>query len=426
MNWEVGKSRLHGGFTVPPSKSHTIRAIIAATLARGTSVVRNPLVHGDGRSALNASVALGAGVCEKEGVLEIEGLDGNYNLGSGDIYTGNSGTTTNLFTAAAALGSKPRRFDGDESLRSRPVKPLCAALEKLGAQCVFENDTRDFPFTIHGPLRGGVTAVDGISSQFVSSLLFTGPLLPEDTTLSVYNVQETPYIDITLWWLGKLGIRCEGSPDYSRFFIPGNQRYACFDQRVPGDFSSATFPAVAAAITGSTLSIDGVDFDDPQGDKEVFSILEPMGVAVERKAGSATVAGPPELTGTTIDLNAMPDSLPALAVAACCAEGTTRIVNVAHARIKECDRIGIIADELGRMGADIQVQNDGLLIRKSRLSGTRVDGHNDHRVVMALALAGMVAEGKTVVTTAEASHITYPSFAGDFKKAGAALTVSEE
>ncbi|MBD3347031.1 MAG: 3-phosphoshikimate 1-carboxyvinyltransferase [Chitinivibrionales bacterium] len=421
MKWKVAGSQLDGTIHIPPSKSHTIRALLIATLAEGKSIIRNPLLQGDGKSALNAAQALGAGIHDTGTMLEIDGIGGNYNLGSGDVYTGNSGTTTNLFTSAAALGSIRRRFDGDNSLRSRPAKPLLEALTLLGAIYEIESDTGDIPFTIHGPLKGGATTVDGVSSQFVSSLLFTCPLLSDDTTITVHNPHEKPYIDITLWWLRSMGIRYEASSDYTTFFVPGNQRYNSFNRAVPGDFSSATFPAVTASITGSTLTVDGIDFSDPQGDKEIFTVLQTMGVVIEKNDGSATVRGPRELQGTTIDLNAMPDSLPAIAVAGCCAKGTTQIVNVAHARIKECDRIAIITRELRKMGAQIEEKPDGLKIHHSKLKGTVVDGHGDHRVVMALALAGMVAEGETVITTAEASQITYPSFAQDFRNIGAVL-----
>jgi 3-phosphoshikimate 1-carboxyvinyltransferase len=421
VQWIVKKSLLAGDIVIPPSKSHTIRALLIATLAHGTSTIIRPLMTGDGGSAIGAAKAMGATVTHVGDTLNIMGIGGNYNRGEPDFDMGNSGTSTNLFSTAAALGSKPRRIDGDNSLRSRPVRPLLTALQRLGVTCIYETEGRDLPFTIQGPLSGGATTVDGISSQFVSSLLLSCPLAPNDTDIQVVNLHEKPYIDITLWWLDKLGVRYTKSNDYMRFHIAGKQRYSAISMAIPADFSSATFSAVAASATRSKLSIRGIDFTDPQGDKGIFDILSAMGVSVIKEKSGVEVDGTAGCTGRVIDLNAMPDALPAFAVLACAAEGTTTIVNVAQARIKETDRITVMAQELSRMGARITEKKDGLVIEKSALRGCRVNGHDDHRVVMALAIAGMIAEGETIIDTAESAGVTYPSFREDFCSLGARI-----
>jgi 3-phosphoshikimate 1-carboxyvinyltransferase len=269
MKWIVRPSKLSGTIAIPPSKSHTIRALLIASLANGTSTIRRPLLRGDGASAIGAARSLGAEINFNGDILTIKGIGPDFNKGQEYFDMGNSGTGTNLFASAAALGSKKRRFDGDNSLRSRPFKPVLDALKGLGVKYTLDASPRDLPFTIQGPIKGGTTTVDGFSSQFVSSLLFACPLVSSDTDFTVYNLHEQPYIEITLWWLKKQNIRFECSLDRTKFHIPGNQSYSPFDIEVPGDFSSATFAAVGAAICGSNVKLTGIDFSDPQGDKGI-------------------------------------------------------------------------------------------------------------------------------------------------------------
>jgi 3-phosphoshikimate 1-carboxyvinyltransferase len=426
MKWKVRPSKVSGVITIPPSKSHTIRALLIASLAHGESRIVRPLTSGDGASAIGAAKTLGALIEERGETLKVTGMAGDFSLGGPAFDMGNSGTSTNLFASAAALGSRIRRFDGDASLRARPVSPLLKALEMLGARYSLESSSGDLPFSISGPLLGGKTTVDGMSSQFVSSLLISCPLIHNDSDIHVVNIHERPYIDLTLWWLDLMGIRYEKYDDYSHFHVYGGQSYQPIDMSIPGDFSSAAFPAVAAAITGGSLDIQGIDFTDPQGDKGIFNVLAAAGVTVKKERLSAHVSSASGMTGAYIDLNAMPDALPAVAVLACACGGSTRIGNVAHARIKETDRIAVMTRELSKMGALITEEKDGLTICSSRLKGAQVNGHGDHRVVMALAIAGMIAEGETIIDTAESAAVTYPGFVEDFSAIGARITVCEE
>ncbi len=414
MIWKVRKSVLKGTISVPPSKSHTIRALLIATLADGESIIESPLLEGDGKSALDAALGLGAQADIAGSTLRLKGVWPDMSRGPECLYLGNSGTGTSLFTSAAALGSKPRTFDGDQSLRSRPMKPLLEALGRLGARYAIHQKKGDVPFTITGPLKGGETEVVAVNSQFLSSLLLSAPLAEKETVIIVKNLHEKPYVEMTLWWLDRMNISYAVSENFTVFTIPGSQRYKNFRRRIPGDFSSATFGAVAAALTGGPVTLDNIDFTDPQGDKEVFAVLEHMGVAVEKRNDSAVVSRSDTLKGAPIDLNRMPDALPALAVLGCLAEGSTALCNVQQARIKETDRIKVMCEELGRMGALVEEREDGLVVHASRLTGCRVNGHHDHRVVMALCLAGMIAEGETIIETAEAAAVTYPGFADDF------------
>jgi len=427
MKWIVRPSKLNGSITIPSSKSHTIRALLIGTLADGTSLIHKPLLTGDGASALGAARSLGAQVDYTGDLLKITGCGADFNKGADLFDMGNSGTGTNLFTSAAALGTRPRRFDGDNSLRSRPFHYLLDALVPLGARYERERANGDLPFTITGPLKGGKTTVNGVSSQFVSSLLFTCSLIDCDgTEINVVNLQEVPYIEITLWWLRLQGIQFEHSDDYTRFFVPGRQKYTPYEMAVPADFSSATFAAVGAAVTGGPVTLKGLDFTDPQGDKGVFDILKRAGAKIVHGDSDVTVSVAGGMMGEVIDLNAMPDALPAMAVLGCATEGETVLTSIGHARIKETDRIVVMREELTKMGADIKEVGDELFINKSSLKGAIVNGHDDHRVVMALALAGCMADDETIIETAEAANVTYPSFVKDFSALGASIEVAEE
>ncbi len=408
---------MQGEIFVPASKSHTIRAVAMAAMAHGTSVLHNPLISDDARSSIAAAREMGASV-EMGDEWIIRGVGGIPGNNCRHIDTGNSGTSLRIFTALCALGGHPISFDGDQSIRQRPMMPLLSALENLGAH-VIESTGGKCPFTISGPLVGGKTRVNGISSQFLTALLIACPLAPEDTEITVENLNERPYVEITLDWLRKMNIRFE-QEGLDWFRIYGGQQYTAFERSIPADFSSATFPLCAAAITGSEVLISGLDFNDHQGDKAVFSYFEQMGIRMKYTSGGVLVSGGP-MHGIDIDMNATPDALPAMAVAGCFASGTTRLLNVPQARLKECDRIAASVQELRKMGALVEEMEDGIIIYRSQLTGCEVHGYEDHRMVMALAIAGMAARGVTTVDTAESASVTYPSFLRDMKALGGNL-----
>ncbi len=411
---------LKGEITIPGSKSHTIRAVIFASLAEGTSKLINPLRSEDTMAAVNACIALGAKINidnEKEWI--VEGFNLNPTIPKNVLNMANSGTSTNLVSGiVAALCGEEVTLDGDESLRSRPMQPLLKALNNLGAEALSENNNGKCPVKIKGKMTGGKTEVDGISSQYVSSLLIACPLLENDSEITVTNMHEKPYIGMTLKWLDEQGIRYEKSADLTNFKIKGKQKYKSFEKTIPADWSSAAFPIVAAVITKSDVLINGLDLKDTQGDKAVIDYLRKMGADISAEGDGIRVKGR-ELNGCELDLNATPDALPAMAIAGCFANGTTKLYNVKQARIKETDRIKVMHDELERMGADIREMDDGLIIHNSKLNGTKVKGHSDHRVVMALSLAGMTARGKTEITTAEAVNVTFPNYLELMKSLGA-------
>jgi 3-phosphoshikimate 1-carboxyvinyltransferase len=416
-------THLAGEISIPGSKSHTIRGVIMASLANGTSRLQKPLDSADTLAAFNAACALGGRIdSSHHEEWVIEGFSGHLRPPSGPINMLNSGTSTNLFASVAALGDFEVIIDGDSSIRKRPVQPLLNALQQLGVEAESMEKNGCPPLRIKGPLRGGEAEVECRSSQYVSSLLITCPIIPADQTtiIRVRNLCEVPYIQMTLDWLKTLGIQWE-QEGYEYFRIPGGQHYQPFIREIPADWSSATFPLCATAmIKGSDCLIKGLDSNDSQADRQVLDHLQKMGAHIERTDQGIRVWGD-KLHGAELDLNNTPDALPAIAAAACVAEGVTVIKNVAHARIKETDRIQVMAEELGQMGARIRETPDGLIIEESVLHGAAVQGHHDHRVVMALSLAGMVAEGITRITTAGAVNVTFPGYVGLMQSLGAVL-----
>jgi 3-phosphoshikimate 1-carboxyvinyltransferase len=298
---------------------------------------------------------------------------------------------------------------------------LLNALTQLGVQV--ESNNGKCPFTLTGPAKAGKVTVDGTSSQFLTALLFLTPQLDGESDIEVVNLNEQPYVEMTLAWLDRLGIKyCMPQGDMTRFVIPGNQQFKPFETIIPADFSTAAFPLGAAAVTGSSLNIRNLDFSDTQGDKAVFEYFELMGTKIDRGHEITTVTGPQRLKGVTIDLNATPDALPIMAVAGALAEGETRLVNVPQARIKETDRIECMTRELRKMGAQVEELADGMVILGGPLHGAEVESYGDHRIGMAMTVAGLAAEGATIVRNIEAATVTYPDFIRDFTMINADIT----
>jgi 3-phosphoshikimate 1-carboxyvinyltransferase len=420
LRLKIKKSSLHGKIRIPASKSHTIRAVALAGIAEGKSVLENPLLSADTISCIEGIQEFGAEV-EQGHALVITGTGGLPKPECKKIDVGNSGTSLRILTGLASLADFPILFDGDSSIRQRPMIPLFSALENLGSK--IQSTGGKCPFTITGPIGGGKTIVNGISSQFLTSLLLACPLARGDTEIIVENLHEKPYVEMTLDWLNRLNISFEQN-GLDWFRISGGQKYQAFKKSIPADFSSATFAACAAAITGSEILIKGLDFSDHQGDKEVFSYLRNMGTQIRHIPEGVVVKGD-NLRGMDIDMNNTPDALPALTVVGCFAEGTTRLLNVEQARLKECDRISAITTELSKMGAEMEELRDGLIVHQSTLIGCEVHGYHDHRMVMALSLAGMIAEGETVVDTAESIRVTYPGYVEDMKTIGARMEIPD-
>lgn len=419
----VENSTLNGTVRIPGSKSHTIRAVIIASLADGTSHIEHPLDSWDTQAAVTMGRAFGAEINTGSEWI-VRGTAGRLQVPDNVVDVGNSGTTLYFGLGMAALGDGWAVLTGDEQIRSRPAGPLLAALEALGARAFSTRANGCAPIVIRGPLQGGHAQIECPTSQYLSSLLISCPLAERDTELTVPLLNERPYVEMTLSWLDRQGVDVEHDAQMRRFRIPGGQSYGGFRETIPADFSSATFFLCAAAITGSELTLLGLDMTDTQGDKAIVEMLQTMGAQVEVGPDFVRIRGG-DLVGAELDLNATPDALPALAVTACFARGETRLVNVPQARLKETDRIAVMKETLTAMGADVEELKDGLIIRESKLRGTRLRGYGDHRVVMALAIGGLGADGTTEVDTAESVRVTFPNFVELMQSVGGRMEMVE-
>lgn len=410
MKLLVEGSPLRGSVEIPGSKSHSIRAVAIASLAPGESLIRQPLDSADARAAFRAYKAFGAQIEDEGDIWRVQGTGGKLNTPDNVIDVGNSGTTMRIALASAALVHDGMTvLTGDRQVCSRPCGPLAQSLNDLGATVRATRGAGNPPFVVSGLLRGGKTSIEAVTSQYVSSLLINAPLAEGDTHMMVPLLNERPYVGITLDWLERQGIRIDAADDWSEFHIPGGQTYAPVDRRIPGDFSSATFFLAAGALQDNEIYSSGLDMSDTQGDKAVVDYLKAMGADVRIDDDGINVRAK-SLVGCEIDLNATPDALPMMAVMGCFAKGTTRLVNVPQARLKETDRIAVMCAELKKMGANITELPDGLVIEGSHLQPAVVEGHDDHRVVMSLAIAGAMLPGTTTINGYEAVNITFPDF----------------
>ncbi len=427
MKLHCTRSTLNGTVDIPGSKSHTIRAVAVASLAAGDSVIVTPLHSADTTAAVRAYRALGAQInTDDPAQWTVAGTAGQLNSTEGIVDIGNSGTSLRIAMGSASLLANGRiTFTGDKQIQRRPLGPLIQSLNDLGATVKDLRENGCAPVEITGTLTGGTTSIEAVTSQFLSSLLMCCPLAEGDTHIDVPLLNEAPYVGITLDWLKRSGIIIKGADDYSSFDIKGGQRYSAFRGRVPADFSSATFFLCAGAINDNSVISAGLDMDDLQGDKAVVSYLKQMGATVNHLDAGIRVQ-PGDMHGCEIDMNATPDALPMMAVLACFAEGETRLVNVPQARVKETDRIAVMATELKKMGADIEELEDGLVIRQSQLRAAEVNGHDDHRIVMALAIAGCSIDGDTTIDTAEAMNVTFPTFVQCLHHLGADVEMVED
>jgi len=418
----VERSQVAGEISVPPSKSYTHRAIAISALGSGGMVVR-PLLSADTGATIKASEAFGAKIEGQEAELSVIGVGGKPSTPNNVIDVENSGTTLRIMAAVAAL-TEGAVLTGDASIRRRPNGPLLKSLRDLGAKAFSIKNNDCAPLVVRGKLRGGETTLDGsVSSQFLSALLIACPLAENDAVIEIDGeLKSRPYAEITLEMLKEAGARIK--TDFRRFFVEGGQSYDLGGYTVPGDFSSASYLLAAAAVTGSRLTVRGLR-PSKQGDSAIVSILREMGAKIfwDQEGGDLVIEGR-DLEGVEVDASLTPDLVPTIAVLGAIAKGRTVVKNAEHVRHKETDRLSAMAVELSKMGTKIEERPDGLVIEGGKLQGARVSGHHDHRIVMALTVAGLAA-GDTRIETAESVSVSYPGFFEEMARIGCRVEVRE-
>jgi 3-phosphoshikimate 1-carboxyvinyltransferase len=442
MDAEIAPSRVAGRVAAPPSKSYTHRAILAAGYAGGETTVRDALGSADTRATARAVEAFGGsveGLTDSPATLSVTGFDGRPATPDDVIDCANSGTTTRIVTACGALADGLAVLTGDASLRSRPHGPLLTAIEALGGRAESTRRNGQAPLVVGDHLTGGTVSIPGdVSSQFITALLMAGAVTDDGIEIDLETeLKSAPYVDVTIEVLDAFGV--DAAATATGFRVAGGQSYDAGDgYAVPGDFSSMSYLLAAGAVAatepagGDGTAADGAVVvtgarPSAQGDSAIVEILERMGAAVDwdRSAGEITVRRS-ALTGVEVDVGDTPDLLPTIAAVGAVADGDTRIVNCEHVRYKETDRVSAMAEELDTLGASVTEERDRLTIHggDSDLRGAAVDGRGDHRIVMALSVAGLVADGRTTVTGAEHVDVSFPNFFDALAGLGADVTVA--
>jgi 3-phosphoshikimate 1-carboxyvinyltransferase len=404
-------SDLKGSVRCPPNKSHSFRALIMAGLAEGTSRIIAPMISNDWMRGIEALEMFGADTHPKaDNVWEITGTGGKLQTPDDVVDCGNSGIIVRFFAALAACCDGYTVLTGDHSLRHlRLCQPLIGALNSLGAWAVSTKGDGHAPVVVRGRLGGGRCEINGMDSQPVSALLIASALADAPTELTVTHPGEKPWVGVTLDWLDRCGVEYSNE-DFRRYRIRGRSTWDAFEATIPLDWSAAMYPIVAAVLTpGSEVRVPGMDFNDSQGDKEVVRVLRRMGADI-KITDDEVIARSSRLTGCEIDCNDFTDQFMLMAVVGTQAEGRTTLTNAEVCRHKECDRIAQMHKALTAMGADVQERPDGLVIGRSRLHATRLESFGDHRMVMTMAVAGLVADGTTAVSKMECVKKTFPDF----------------
>jgi len=400
--------------SVPGSKSITQRALIAAALADGTSVLHGPLVSEDTDYSSAALNQMGVAIDKGKESWEVHGISGSVKQPEDDIYLGNNGTATRFLTSVAALGSGEFVIDGDERMHQRPIGPLMEALAGWGVDIESINGTGCPPLSILASgLAGGRTVLpEGKSSQYLSSLLLVAPYSRKTADLDVIGeILSKPYVAMTLDVMADFGIRVEAAPDFSSFTIP----QGCYTARtytIEGGASNASYFWAAAAVCGGRVTVDNVPVPSLQGDAQFVPLLARMGCNVEQVGGGLRLTGPDRLEAITVDMGNMPDIVPTLAVVAAFAHGDTEITNIAHLRIKECDRLSAICAELTRLGVSVEEHDDRMVIHGrggSGMHGAEIETYHDHRMAMSMAVAGLRVPG-VVITGEDCVAKSFPDF----------------
>lgn len=399
----------------PPSKSASHRALIASALADGESRLYNLLASQDLERTRDCLGRLGAGIRDENGATLVRGMDTRSRRGPEpvELDVGESGTTCRLIAAVAAFLGGVCRISGRGRMHRRPMGSLTRALEALGAEVTWEGEPGCPPLVIDArgiaPGRAGVDLEQ--SSQFLSGLLLGGPALsaPLHVDITGDRVVSWPYVALTLRVMREFGAKFQvealqdgtwqevawegltrAEPGRVRFTVyPGP--YAPLEYMVEGDWSNASYLLAAGALKASGIRVQGLDPDSVQGDRAILDILRTMGAGVAVSGGEISV-NPGEIRGADLDMGSCPDLVPTVAVLACLARGATRIRNAAHLRLKESDRLGDLAGEIAKTGAEVELHPDGATITPPpdpAAGPVRFDPHGDHRLAMAFSLFGL-------------------------------------
>ncbi len=412
MERYIDPSAIKGVIKAPASKSMTQRAMAAALLADGQSIIHNPSYCDDSLAAMSIVVGLGARI--EPDVNELK-INGSVELKEPKLNCGESGLAIRMFSPIAALYPTQITMVGANSLKKRPMIMIEEALKQLGVK---SSSAGGFlPLTIHGPIKGGLCEIDGsVSSQLLTGLLIALPLATKDSEIKVNNLKSKPYIDMTINLLSSFGIKIYNT-DYKLFRIPGNQKYIPGSYTVEGDWSGGAFLLVAGAINGD-LSILGLNNESLQSDRLIISALKKAGAQIKISENQIDISKS-ELKAFDFDATDCPDLFPPLAALASYCKGVSTIKGVSRLKHKESDRAATLKEELGKMNIKIEIKEDVMSITGGKPKGAHVESHEDHRIAMAVAVTALGAEGRVFIRDSQCVVKSYPEFFNDIKSLGA-------
>lgn len=422
MKVKIKPKKLGGTIPIPPSKSYSHRAIIAAALAtsnkdKEVSRIDNLKYSVDITTTTEIMENWGANIEIGEDFEIIKGNSGIVNPKDEYTQCNESGSTIRFLIPIGLSSNNKIVFDGKGKLVERPLDSYYKIFDEQGIK--YSNNNGWLPLNVDGQLKPGKYEIEGnISSQYITGLLYALPLLNGDSELRINKTLESKgYIDLTLEILEMSGIKVVNN-NYKSFFIKGNQKYNPFDYVIEGDYSQVAF-WIVAGILGSEIKCLHVKKESLQGDREIIEIVQRMGANVEI-FDDYIIVKPSQTYGTVIDISQCPDIGPILTVLAALSKGETKIINAERLRIKESDRITSIKTELNKLGANVEEVGDSLVINGvERLTGsTELSAWNDHRIAMSLAIASIKCDGEIVIDEAESVKKSYPHFWEDFKKMG--------
>ena len=406
MDKSVPRGCIAGIIAPPCSKSYAQRALAASLLANGDSTLRNIDFCNDTLSAIRCIETLGAKVRRADDATLV--VTGGLSPVSDTLHVGESGLATRLFTPIAALCHTPITVCGEGTLLHRPMDMMISPLRHLGV------DVRDgggrLPIEVCGPMRGGEIDVDGsISSQFITGLLLALPLANEDTVLHVEGAVSKPYLDMTIATAEQFGVRIEHN-DYTEFYIEGGQSYSAADIAIEGDWSAAAMLLVAGAVAGE-VTLRNLSLLSKQADVAVCDALVRAGASLTSDDRTITASHRP-LRAFEFNATHCPDLFPALSVLAACAEGESAIVGTSRLEHKESNRAEAIRTELGRLGIEVDLSTDNVMkIRGGKIrGGVLTESYGDHRIAMAMAVAGLCSDSEISIRGAECVAKSYPDF----------------
>ncbi|MBV8986361.1 MAG: 3-phosphoshikimate 1-carboxyvinyltransferase [Acidimicrobiia bacterium] len=392
---------------VPGSKSITNRALLSASMADGTSVLRGALAADDTDAMAGAVSALGASVDRSGTTWTVVGTGGVAPTGGTTVDARQAGTVARFVPAVAAATGGTVRVDAAPQMRSRPMGPLIDALRQLGAAVEEDGAAGHLPIVVKGPFSNSHAELPGnASSQFLSGLLLAGPLVAGGVEIHLTSeLVSRPYALMTASVMAAFGATAEVSDEVCRV-APGG--YRAGDYSIEPDASAASYFFAAAAITGGRVRVEGLGRASMQGDMAFLDVLARMGASVDVGNDSSVVTGG-SLKGIDVDLADLSDTAPTLAVVAAVADSPTRVRGIGFVRGKESDRIGAVVEELRRCGVDAAEEDDGFTVRPGGVHGAVVDPHDDHRLAMAFAVLGLRVPGIDIADP-DCVAKTFPEF----------------